>query len=530
MRQGARLLTNSIWNMSSRVVTIASRFIIVPVAIGAMGLSHYGAWSIVGQIFAYSPYLEMGLRAAITRQTALCIARGEHDRLNRYVNTATAYFLTVALLVVIAGSALAWAFPLLFELEPEYHFHARLMVMITAVTLAGTIATFAQGAVVAGFQRFDIISASHVGSDLGRLILVLLLLAPLAGQGSALVLMAVAAGVTGFLGAAVRALAAWRLWAQMRLRPWELDRAALWQMLTFGINTVLFMMSVTGVTSFAAIIVGLWLSTADAAHYRVALELILAVHGIILAATVAIVPAAGKLQGERNYEALRRLLARATRYTAVVSFGGLIGLLFFSPAFLHLWVGPEYARKGSLEALPRIIDALRVLALGHTLFWLQIPGFQMLNGMGRHRFAALLAVLTGLVACGLVALFALPIEASIADVSWGLLIPLIPSWGLVLPIYCCRVVGQRVAVHMREGLLVPLVTCLPAGALAYVMDRYYRADSVALFIAQVAVFAVVLLISVWWFTIVPRDRRRALEWAAGVYGRLGKLRRGRRGA
>ncbi|RME41607.1 MAG: hypothetical protein D6788_00895, partial [Planctomycetota bacterium] len=176
MRQSTRLLVNSAVNVFARLVTVVSRLILVPFAVGVLGRSAYGTWVVVGQIFAYTRVFEIGLRAAVTRQVALRIERDEHELLHRHVNTAAAYYSLVGVLIAGVTVALCAVYNDWFEVPPAWHGATRGMVLVSGLTLALTIPTYAYGAVLAGLQRFDLLSGTQIGADVLRLALVLALL------------------------------------------------------------------------------------------------------------------------------------------------------------------------------------------------------------------------------------------------------------------------------------------------------------------------------------------------------------------
>ncbi len=519
MQQRTKLIVNSFANVSARLVTLAAAFVIIPFAIGVMGRSAYGTWIIVGQLFGYTRFLESGLRASVMRQVAMRIARGEHDLLNRYVNTAGAYFFTVGLLIAVLTVVLAVFFPDWFDVQPDHRTSARVMVIIAGLALACTVPTYAYVSIAAGLQRYDIIAGTQMAADVLRLVLILLLLEHV-GIAGGMILLAVAAGGCTLLGALARTVMSFRLWKEARFRPWRPELTLLRGMVGFGVNTVLFVVSVSAVSQFAQIMIGALMSTAQATDFRLAMELILGANALIIACVVGIAPAASKYHGEQNTAALKQLFVRSTRYVAVLALVAVVGLTAFSPAFLALWQGDNYAGVEGAQTLARIAKTCRILVIGHGLFWLMLPAFQVINGIGRNRVPAGLALATGTIAMVLVLTLSLRQDAEIDHVAWGVVLPIIPAWAVLLPLYCCRVVGESVVTFLWRGFGIPLVGCLPACLLALVLARFYPAASWWALLGQIAACGVVLIPFGWWIVAIPDDRSHIVASLRGAFRRF----------
>ncbi len=519
MQQSSRMMVNSLMNVIARVVTLAARFVIVPFAIGSLGRSAYGVWIVVGQIFAYLRLFEMGMRSSVTRETAVRIARGEHEELNRYVNSAAAYYFGVAGVIVLITTVVAIFYPSWFDVSPEQSAASRVMVMVTGVTLAATVPLFAYGAVAAGLQRYDIVSGTQILADIVRVAVIFALLKSF-GVGGGMVLLAIASGGSMLLGAAVRTILTLRHWPQGRFEPWNADRALIPGMISFGVNTVIFVMFTSAAAQVAQILIAALISPAEATDFRNAMELIGGVHAFIMACAVTITPAAGKYFGEQNLPALRRLLVDGTRYGAVLAMTGVVGLFAFSDGFLRLWLGSAYPGEEGTLALQRIAGTTRILAIGHGLFWMLLPAFHVVNGIGRHRFPAAIALVSGMSGVALVLTICLATTPGIEAVAWCVVLPIIPSWALVLPIYCCRVAGQPLREFVWEGLMIPALGCAPAALLSWWLPRLYEPNGWAALLAELAAFGVVLFTGFAWIVLGREERAGLWKMVLDVLPRL----------
>jgi len=509
MRQRTRLIVNAVLNSLGMLVTFATRFIIIPYAIAVLGRSLYGLWAIVGQMLAYTRLLEMGLRGALSREVALGMAQNRTEEVGKHVNTAAGYYTLVGAVLAVLGGVLAVVFPDWFDAPQDARGAARVMVLFAVLALALTMPNYAYGAVVAGVQRYDIISGTQILGDLLRLALVLLLLPRVSGS-TGLIVLAVASGGTLLLAALVRTVAALRLCPQIRLTPWKMERGLLWPLMGFGINTVIYMMSLTAGLQLAQILIGAWMSPAQAADFSVATMFVLAGHSFIVAFSVSTRVVASRYQGLGDRHMLRKLMLRSSRYSGLIAVAAMLVLCIFAGPLFSLWVGRHYEEVDDADALVHITRACRVLALGFGVFWLMLPAYNVLNGMGRHRFPALLAALAaGLSMIGAAWAVSRP-DMTIDRLSVVLVAPIFPAWGLVMLGYTCRATGQSVGRFLWEVGVVPALGCLPSAALALAWSARAPAESWGALVAQLLACAVVMAPTAWLFVLARDDRAQLL--------------------
>jgi len=505
MQQRTILILNSVTQLLSRAVTIGTRFFILPFAISVLGRANYGVWIVVGQIFAYTRILEAGLRGAVVRHVAVGLARGDTAAVDRYVNSASGYFAIIGLLVMALSLALSVVFPAWFNVAPEFATHARVMVVCSGVALAVTIMQYAYTAVLSGMQREDFMSATQLATDLLMTLLIFTLLDRW-GIGGGLVGMAVISGGCTLLGAFVRTWYALRICPSLTWRPWRVKRSLVWEMAVFGINTVIYMMSVMVAAQLAQIVIGARVSTAVATDFRVAMELISGVHTFVIAATIAVKAAAGRFSGNDEREKLRMLFVRSTRYASLITFSGVLGLLVFADPFLRLWQGRNYTGAEGQQHLDAIANTTRILAMGFGTFWLLMPTFNVVNGMGRHHFPARLALVSGILSMLAVLFVAMRGSTTIESYAWAVVAPVLPTYGVAMTLYGCRTIGESVVIFLRQGLGTPLLGMFPAVLLGWWLNDMYPAHSWSALFLQLLACGVVTMIVVGSVVLMKDDR------------------------
>ncbi|HNQ24266.1 MAG TPA: lipopolysaccharide biosynthesis protein [Phycisphaerae bacterium] len=520
MRQKTRLILNSLVSVAAQVVGVVVRFFLVPFAIGILGQHHYGLWVVVGQMFAYVRILEAGLISAVAREVALHLGRGEPEKVDRHVNTAGAYLGLVGLVIVILTGVVVCFYTEWFDVEPQYHWHARAMVLCAGLALAYGVLQNAYAAMLGGIQRYDIIAGATILDDLLRLGIILVLL-PRVGVGWGLLVLGLAMGGGQVLGSTLRTLSALRLCPYVRWRPWRGDRSLLWGMLGFGINSIIFTMSLTVGSQLAQILIGAKMSTAQATDFSLAVILLTAGHTFVCAFGMSTRVVASRYDGARNEGMLRHLLLRSTRYCALVSLAGVVVLTFFAEVLLRLWVGGEYPGAAGLATLAQVATTLRILTIAYAPFWLVLPAFNVVNGMGRHKFPAVVALTVGLASMLVVAVLVCRAKVGIDAVAWGVVLPMVVPWAVVLPWYCCREAGQPLGRFLWEGWAVPALACVPAAIAAYLLNRYHVATTWWTLGWQLAGCGA-LVLACGWFVVLTRDDRAHMLGAAFALWRRGR--------
>lgn len=506
MQQRTILILNSLTQLLSRAVTIGTRFFILPFAISVLGRTHYGLWIIVGQIFAYTRILEAGLRGAVVRQVAVGLARGDTAAVDRYVNSACGYFGLLGLIILLLTAGLSVVFPTWFHVAPEYATAARVMVICSGLTLSITVMQYAYTAVLSGKQREDFMSATQLATDLLMMLLIFALLKRF-DIGGGLVVMAVISGGCTLLGDSVRTWYALRICPSLAWRPWRMERALVWEMGVFGINTVIYMMSIMVAAQLAQIIIGAKVSTAVATDFRVAMELIIGVHTLVIAATIAVKAAAGRFSGLEDRNRLRLLFVRSTRYASILTLSGVLGLVVFATPFLRLWQGANYAGPDGARQLAAVANTTRILAIGFGTFWLLMPAFNVVNGMGRHHFPARLALGSGLGSMLLVFLAAWRGATSLETYALAIVAPVLPTYGLAMTVYGCRTTGESIATFLRQGIMAPLLALAPALAIGWWMNAFRPATTWTALFLQLAMGSLLIFVFLVTVVLLPDDRR-----------------------
>lgn len=147
-----------------------------PYILHHLGDEAFGLWVLIFAITGYYGLFDLGIRSSIIRYVAKHSAKGEHDELNRLINTA---FFTysgigaVAILITVIVSFYAGA---IFRIPGNsVHLARWLLLMVgSAVALGFPLGIF--GGILEGLQRFYVLNFNSMVSTLVRASLIIVAL------------------------------------------------------------------------------------------------------------------------------------------------------------------------------------------------------------------------------------------------------------------------------------------------------------------------------------------------------------------
>lgn len=370
------------WSGLESGVTAAVGFLLTPLIVRFVGIEGLGLWSASWSMAHTSGLLDLGVGGSYARFTSRALATGDTVALNRFVGAGVGFHLALSLLV--AATAMAFGPACLERIAPNGPLAAGAPLMfgcILGVVLLRLTFSAYRG-VLAGAQRIDLLGRIGAGAALvegGGAAVILL-------SGGGLRGMAVNSLTAGLLQTVAEGVGAHRLCPGLRIRPFGARRSDWREILSFGLRLQ---------ATRAAEILG-----AHAPRLALAGGPGLLAAGIYdLGARVAgglqvvgalplpvIQPLSARLEARGDRHRLRILVARSTRYVALLVFPATAVLLLDAPAILAAWTGRDV--PAGAAACVRWMSAAVAVGL------LASPLRLVLRGLGRPGTEAV-AVLSG---------------------------------------------------------------------------------------------------------------------------------------
>lgn len=471
-----RMVISTLSNYVGKVYTLGVWFFLTPFILRQLGATDYGLYALVGSVAAYGLLLDFGIASAVTKYIAEFHARGQIEHAQSLVATALVLYSGLGLIAVALSVIVAPAFPILFNVPAEQRTTATWLVLLSGLGLGIALPCAMPQAVLRGLQRFDLVNLIGI---VGMSLFTIATVAALSLGWGLLGIMAVNIPVTLIMQVPTIGLIH-RVAPGLRL-GWRGGSRRLVRTVT-SFSSAMFVLDLSGQIQSKTdeIVVGAMLPVANVTPYSIARRLSEMPQILTDQFMKVLMPLASQLHAENDRGRLRMLYVTSTRLTLALFVPLACGLVILARPFLTAWVGAAYADYDYLVLI--LISA----SLIETSQW---PAGSILQGIGRHRMLAVMALGSALGNLGLS--LTLVRSLGLAGVALGTLIPTaIECLCFILP-YVMRVNGISLRTVLTEVYLPALLPALPMSAVLYSFREIIRPDSL---ISIVVVGSVGLLV------------------------------------
>jgi len=466
-------------NLSTRYLAIAAEMVVgllvLPFNLSHLGKSAYGLWVLTTSVTMYFSVLDLGYSGAAVKFVAQHRARHDVRALNETLSTTFYLFAAFGVLTYLVAIAIAVFIDRILHLSPDQVHTARLVLLITTVFVALGTACTVFGAVINGFQRYDLNNLTGTASTV--VIAVVNVLVLWAGYG--LVELVTATTVVRVLTFWIYRSNAYRVFPQMSLRLDLFRRDRLRELTSFSVFMTIIDWANKLNYSIDAIVIGVMLGTGAVAVWSIGQRLAEATQRVTNQLNDILFPNIVDHNASDRVDRLQRLFLVGTRLTLATVVPIAAVLLLMAGPLVHAWVGTEYSGAVIIVQLLALVVVFRVgVATSTTL----------LKGAERHRLVALVNVVTAVVNVSLSIALVKPL--GLAGVAIGTLVPVSASAVFVLFPASCRRVGLSVRRAFMEAVW-PAVW--PAGMMAaYILiSRAMIPESLAVVLVNMGVAAVI---------------------------------------
>lgn len=448
MALAIRLLRNTLASYLGTIVTTVVGLFLTPFIIRSLGSTPYGLWALVGSLVAYFTLLDSSLANALTKYAAEYVAREDQMTVNRLTSTLFfAFCVAGGLGLGVAALLSAWL-PTFFTLPAEYADQARRLFMLLGLTWALGLPLSIFGALLSGYQRFDILNSVGALSlivNAGLTVLVLRMGGGLLGLG--LVALLTTLLRSGLYWALLKTRVERRLKVNLQL----FDRSSLRLLLSYSAFMIVMFACLQIESSTGNVIIGRYLSLAEITPFAIGQKLSGFMKNLLLPLTFAFFPAFSALSVTTDEAHLSAVLLQGIRITVALG-TPLIGCLaLLAGPLIAIWVSPQFAGGAPVAV---------ALGLQAFLYVQLVMAATLLQGLGRLQLLAGMHLFNVLFNVGFSLL--LVERLGITAVALASLIPWAITYFVVLS-YTCWLGGVSFWKLVQKALLPPLLAWLPAG-------------------------------------------------------------------
>jgi len=454
-------------------------FFMMPYILSQVGQAALGVWILVGSFSGYLGLFDFGIGFAVVRYVARFQKTGEVKKRNEIVATAFYVACLLSLLVLAATFYIMFNAADLFDIPAELIAQSQAVIFLIgfSITLGFPLSIFSE-ALAGGLWRYDLSNKVALITGILRVGLTVLFLElhwGLAGLG-------VAALVGSLIGYLWRMKMLFKLLPDLSVSPRLVSRPVVRAM--SGYSFYSFMLVLSGRIAFYSdsFIVGFYRGIEDVAIFGIAAKLTEYLRQLIFTITKLFSPVASRYDPDTDQASLRRIFYDGSRLHLLFSLPISLILYFWGGNLIKLWMGDAFASSQVV---------LQVLLLGHIVSFLQGIGGEILLGVGRHRFFALLSMLSAM--ANIVLSIILIERVGLVGVAWGTTIPLAALSLMYLPFATLRLVGGSFGSFLRDVLGPALgAAVIPGALIIYASGRMNSIISMIVWLIVVGVIYIPL--------------------------------------
>jgi len=449
-----KIIRNSVFNSIGHIWATGVAFVLTPYIVRRLGAEQYGMWILILAWLSYVGLLDLGLGEAVIKYLAEYAALKNWVDARQLMGTGLAFYLMLSICLVGITWGLRIPVLTIFKI-PLSHWEESGVVLLCAVLslCLANVAGLFQSALI-GIQRMDALNLIAVVTvSVNGLATVVVL-----ETGHGLIGLALVTAGTMALKAIV-------LWAAVGLLKRELrilSFAFAWRkvriFLAYGTRIQITNLGAVVNLEAPKLLLGYFLGLSFVTVYEIGFKVAYSLASLLMVLLVAIVPAASELATHDDRMPVRQLYRWATRY--IVLLASPLGSLTIvcAPALLLVWMGPGYEAS---------IGVVRALTVAFTLsIVLTGVGTAVARGTNRPGLETRYALVVIAVQLALGILLAM--QFGMTGVLMATVIAtLLGSSYFLYTMH--RYLGESILSFVRQGFAVPVLGCLAAGGLAWLV-------------------------------------------------------------
>ena len=492
------IVRNVFANWMGMAVGMAAAFLMSPFLVHRLGDTMYGLWVLLLALTGYMGLLDAGLKVSVVKYVSRYSAVSDMQNLSRVVSSVLLLHGSIAVIVILTALSVAPILPRLLTIPPEAVGVARIVLIITAVNLAITLAMSVFNGVLAGMQRYDYANMIGVGIVIARSLVIFIVVS----QGMGIIGLGLVQTAANLASGLLLMRAAFKVVPAMQIRWSLIDRTTVRSLYGYGAFVLLNNVAMFTLFQSAEVVIGTFVSVAAVTYWAIGGSLLYYLSQLIGVMTQVLHPYAAAQEARGESSALRRTVVIGTKVCLLIALPATITFMLAGGHFIELWMGAKYAAVAG----PLIV----VLAIGRV-FWLsQSSSGNVLLGAGRHKLLTIANLATGVLGLGLGII--LIRRMGLMGLAIGMTIPMVIIQGLVLPRLTMRTFSIPFREFAWEGYLQPLLATLPYAAGLAVLLRLRSPQSLIELALMLLSVSPLLVLGIWLIAF-SRDQRRTI-WEA----------------
>lgn len=481
-------------NWLAMAASMAVAFFLSPFLVHRLGNAAYGVWILAISSVQYFGLLDLGMRSSVLRYVSKGHATHDHKAASEAFSAAFWVRLQISALLLVLCGGLAAIFPRIFKVPSGMENDARVAVILMGLSLAVAMSIGVYGGVVSALNRYDL----YTFVALTQLILRVIGVVAVVRAGRGIVAIAWCELLATVAGNLLMAYVARRLYPELKISLKKPSWETLKTIWSYSVYAFLVMVAVQVIYQTDNLVVGVFVSASAVTFYSIGNSLCRYTQQLVVAMTTTFTPAASTYDAAGETSSLRALYSTGTRATMAVSMPILVTLLVRGDNFIGVWMGPQYSRTSG--------TVLAILATALIFSLPNAPASSIALGIGKHKTIAKWAI--GEAVANLSLSVILARIFGLYGVALGTLLPSL----VVNLVFWPRYVTHLVKINYRQVFLTVwgplLLSVVPFAAASYMVDLFFPARHMAVFILQTVALLPIFALSIGW--IFRNDIRRVI--------------------
>ncbi len=440
-------IINTITNYVVYLSNILVALLLSPFVVRSLGDVYYGVWAIIVAFTGYYGLMDMGLRQGTAQYVSRYLSSKEYIKLNTTVNSSLVMLSTVGTIILIVSLVVSFLFSDdLIKHSPEDH-SVQLAFFILGVGISLRFPFMVFQAIINGKHRYDISGLIAFVAKIIHGLTVYLVLR----SGYGIMGLAIATAGSQILEGFLMMVAAKILVPELRLKPSLPALTTIKEIMDYGIYNFIFGISMQTILYIGPMILGKMLGPEIVTYYVIGANLIPYYGSLIGIISIPLLQVIIAKDVKDEHEDVKKLYLSGTRYTNLLTTYVAFVLIILGKPFLGVWMGYKYVNSNVCSS--SLI--MSILALSQMIDLSQTIGRQILFGIRKHKFLAVVSVCSAIITSVTTVLLVLLFSAYGAAIA--LLMQSVIVNGYLLPSYICKKLEISICCFYKYSVIPNLI-------------------------------------------------------------------------
>ncbi len=486
-------------NYGSFTIFGIANFVLVGYLVRKLGSDAFGVISLLVSLTILTDLLGSGVCQAVTKHVSAAIGREERTFANRLISTSLLWFSICGLIGAAALGVISFHIERIFDIPAELISDARLGMWLMALRVLICFPFNSYQGVLLAYQRYDL-------TNLARSLTIVLRVAAVIGYfevfSASISTFIIITIVFSLIERMLWVVFSYRVLHALQIKISLISRKSLAILVGFG--GFMFIIHIGNMIGYEAVkwVIGIELDVINVGGYTLIASLAVVAGELARSVSKVLVPVSSRYNSLNLHEKNVQLGFLGTKYTMIVANSLCVTPLLMLKPFLSLWVGKEYP-----QAYISHIALLGIVLLGGQWFIsTAVCLIQMMTGIGRIRFAALVTISWAVCGLGVAWAYLHWVQSSMFAIVLTMTLARIVG-SIAHLVYGMHVLGIRRIHFLLQAIFKPTLAGIAACGVSAVSMSYLDVFHITGFVLTAVIVMLVYLLATWIIALSAEERR-----------------------